>query len=406
MKYHQQQTVTLPEQPFEQDTPSAFLTQSHRNAVDRLNLSFTQKQPLAILIGDGRSAPRFVISKFLSGLDEDVAVARITEPCTNTTEFMGKIIQAFGFEPKAMSLEDLEGVFSMFLSFQKSHRQRTVICIEEVQESEWWVLDKIRSLVEKERRSGYGLIVILLGQSGLKELMHSRPLSSVAAHAGKRISIAAFTLPETREYIRRRVEASGTASIDETFEFHAIPLIHELCAGVPDKTSALVSQSFCTADEEGVDLVTKELVQRAYELIGLTSEQGDVDKDAETLNAAGLRPQIGRLIVQLTDDDVRELALRQSNMLIGRSQLCDIRINSKFVSRHHALISHSPEGATIADLGSTNGTTVDGYAITEHLLVPGETIVVGNCRIDYIIDDELQRQFQSAEQASNIKLNS
>lgn len=407
VKYHQQQqTVTLPEMQFEQDTSSAFLTQSHRNAVDRLNLSFTQNCPLAILIGDGQSAQRFIIGKFLSRVDQDVAVARIAEPCANTTEFMGKLIHAFGFDPKDMSLEDLESVFSLFLSFQKNHRRHTIICIEEVQKCEWWVLDKIRSLVDMERDGRYGLMLILSGQSGFKELLNSRPLSAIASHAGKRISIAPFTLPETREYIRRRAEAAGAANIDEAFEFHAIALIHELGAGVPDTISTLISRCFRTAAEEGVDLVTKELVQRAFALIGPTSEPGDDDADAETLNAAGLQPRIGRLIVQLTDDDVRELALRQSNLLIGRSQLCDIRINSKFVSRHHALISHSPEGATIVDLGSTNGTTVDGYAITEHVLVPGETIVIGNCRIDYIIDDELQKQFQSAEQASSIKLNS
>jgi len=406
VKYHQQQTVTLPEMQFEQDTSSAFLTQSHRNAVDRLRLSFDQNRPLAILIGDGQSASRFIIGKFLSRVDQDVAVARIAEPCANTTEFMGKIIDAFGFDPKDMSLEDLESVLSLFLSFQKSHRRHTIICIEEVQECEWWVLDKIRSLVEKERNGNYGLMMVLSGQSGFKELLHSRPLSAIASHAGKRISIAPFTLPETREYIRRRVEAAGAANIDEAFEFHAIPLIHELCAGVPDKISGLIGRCFRAADEEGVDLVTKELVQRAYALTGPTSGQGEVDNDSEILKAAGLGPQIGRLIVQLPDDEVRELALRQSNLLIGRSQLCDIRIESKFVSRHHALIKHSTEGATIVDLGSTNGTTVDGYAITEHLLAPGETIVIGNCRIDYIIDDELQRQFHSAEQANDIKLHS
>lgn len=403
---HQQQSSTLSETQCAQSTPSAFLTPCHRTAINRLDLSFEKQQPLAILIADGRSAPRFVISQFLSRLDADVAVARMTDPCANTTEFVGQIIQAFGFEPKEMSLEDLESVFSLFLSFQKNHRRRTIICIEDVQESEWWVLDKIRSLVEMERDGRYGLLVILSGQSGFKELLHNRPLSSVAACAGKRISIAPFNLPETREYIRRRVEASGTENIDEAFQYHTIPLIHELCGGIPDKISELISVCFQAAEEEGVDLVTKELVQRAYELIGLASEQGAVDKDAETLNAAGLRPPMGRLIVKLTDDDVRELALRQSNLLIGRSQLCDIRIDSKFVSRHHALISHSPEGATIVDLGSTNGTTVDGYAIEEHLLVPGETIAVGNCRIEYVIDDELQRQFQNAEQVNEIKLNS
>ncbi len=405
MKY-QQQSSTVPDLECEQDTSPGFLTQSHRNAIDRLGLSFMQERPLAILVGDGRSASGFIISTFLSRLDEDVAVAHISEPCANTTEFMGKIIRSFGFEPKELSVEDLESIFSLFLSFQKSHRRRTIVCIEDVQDCEWWVLDKIRSLVEMEHDGGYGLMLIIAGQSGFKELLHTRPLSSVATYAGKRISIEPFTLPETREYIRRRVEAGGTTSVDDTFQYEAIPLIHELCGGVPDELSALMSRCFRTSEEEGVDLITKELVGRAFGPLRTGSVQVDADEDAATLNAAGLRPRIGRLIVKLTDDDVREMALRESNILIGRSRLCDIRINDKLVSRHHALVSHSPEGATIVDLGSTNGTTVDGFAIKEHLLVPGDTIVVGNCRIEYVIDDELQRLFQNAEQADEIKLNS
>ncbi len=403
---HQQQSLMMADPPFEQDSANEFLTDCHRNAIERLDLSFKQELPLAILMGEGRSAPRFIIGKFLSTLDEEVAVARIAEPFANTTEFMAKIIRSFDFDPKDMSLEDLESVFSMFLSFQKSHRHRTIICIEDVQNCEWWVLDKIRSLVDIECEGGYGLTVILSGQPGLKELLHSRPLSAVASHAGKRISIDPFTVPETREYVRRRVEAAGTASIDEIFQYQAIPLIHELCGGVPDSISALISRCFRTAEEEGVDLVTKELVQRAFEALWAASEYEDVDADAATLNGAGMPPPSARLIVQLTDDDVRELVLRQSNILIGRSRLCDIRIESRLVSRHHALISHSPEGATIIDLGSTNGTVVDGYAIKEHLLVPGETIVVGNCSIEYATDDDLQSQFESAEQGSDIKLNS
>jgi len=406
VKYHQQQSLTEPDVQCEQDPSSGFLTQSHRNAIDRLGLSLMQERPLAILVGDGRSASGFIIGKFLSRLDEDVAVARISEPCVSTSEFMGKIIRALGFEPKELSVEDLESIFSLFLSFQKSHRRRTIICIENVQDCEWWVLDKIRSLVEMERDGGYGLMLIISGQSGFKELLHNQPLSSVATYAGKRISIEPFTLTETREYIRRRVEAAGTSSVDETFQYESIPLIHELCGGVPDEISALMSRCFSTSEEEGVDLITKELVERAFGPLRTGSVQGDVDEDATTLNAAGLRPRIGRLIVQLTDDDVREMVLRQSNILIGRSRLCDIRINDKLVSRHHALVRHSPDGATIVDLGSTNGTTVDGYAIKEHLLVPGETIVVGNCKIEYVIDDELQRLFQNTEQADDIELNS
>jgi type II secretory pathway predicted ATPase ExeA len=399
--------ATLPDLPYEQGPSSAFLTQCHRNALERLNISFSEKRPLAILIGDGRSTSRFVIRRFLSRLDQDVAVAQITEPCANAIDFMGIIISAIGFQPKDMNLEDLESIFSMFLSFQKGHCRRTIICIEEAQASEWWVLDKIRSLVEMERENQFGLTLILSGQPELKELLHARPLSSISDYAGKRISLEPFTLPETREYIRRRLEAAGAANIDEAFQFHAIPLIHELCAGIPDAIGSLVSQCLGVADQDGSDLITKDLVKRAYESLRAESEQGDSGEDAAIANVTNIRPRFGRLIVQLSGDEVSEVPLRQGNILIGRSKLCDIRVNSRIVSRHHALISYtSAGGASIVDLGSTNGTSVDGHAIKEHVLTAGETITVGNCRIEYVIDDALQARFQSAEQANEITLNS
>jgi len=404
--HYPQQAMTLPDLEAGEVRSSAFLTQCHHNALDQLNIAFKDHRPLAIMIGEGKATSRFVIRRFLSRLDSDIAVARITAPCVNSTDFMGKIIAAVGFQPKEMSLADLESVFSMFLSFQKAHHRRTIICIEEVEGCDWWVLDKIRDLVDTERDGEFGLMLIITGQSGLTELLTRRPLKSITEFAGRRISLAPFTLPETREYVRRRVEEAGIASVDDAFKYHAIPLIHELCAGVPDAISDLFGQCRRQAEEEGVELVTKELVKRAYETQRAMTQEKYGDDESSTINITEAPPRPGRLIVQLSGDDVREIALRRGTLLIGRSKLCDIRINSKNVSRHHALISYRPEGAMIVDLGSTNGTSVDGYRIKEHQLVAGETITVGDCRIEYILDDALNGKFESAEQSVKFELNS
>lgn len=398
--------TTLPDLAVEPTRSSAFLTQCHRNALDQLAIAFRNKRPITIITGEGKSTPRFVIRKFLSRLDHDVAAVSIGGPCVNATDFMGKIIAAVGFQPKEMSLSDLESIFSMFLSFQKGHKRRTVICIEAVQECDWWVLDKVRSLVEAERKESFGLTVILSGQGNFEELLTRRPLKSIVDYAGKRISLAPFTLPETREFLRHRLESQGKPSIDEVLEYHAIGLIHELCAGVPDAISDLLTQCLSQANEEGLSLVTKELVKRAYEAQrALTSEDYGLD-EAETISTTGLYPQPGRLIVQISGQDLREVRLRRGNVLIGRSKLCDIRLDSTTVSRHHALIRYTAEGPILIDLGSTNGTKVDGYSIKEHQLVAGETISVGDSQIEYLLDDTLQRHFEDAETAVKYELTS
>jgi type II secretory pathway predicted ATPase ExeA len=386
-----------------QDPGSVFLTDSYRTALDRLAKSLQDDRPLAILLGEGKSASSFVIGQFITSLDADVVVVRIAEPSTSATDLMRQIVAAVGFKPNAMGATDLESIFRLFLSFQKGHARRTLICIEEIQDSEWWVLDMVRKLVELEYEGNFGLMVVISGQPSLTELLRSRPLSSICAQAGQRISLAPFTLTETTEYMRRRVEAAGNGALDQLFQYHATTLIHELCAGIPDAISALISECRDLADQEGLELVTTELVHRAYDEVRAASGPPAAGTEAATVNLNGVQP-FGRLIIQVKGQDVKEKAMRQGHILIGRSKLCDICIDSPVVSRHHALISYSSGGATLVDLSSTNGTFVDGYPIREHQLLAGESITVGDCKIEYVLDDELQGRFQQDPTSSGIRL--
>lgn len=397
-----QQTATTPESEFDEQASSAFLTHCYRSALERLGTSFAEHRPFVVLIGEGRAAPGFVIRSFLSNFDEEVASVHIKEPCSDAVAFMADIIRAVGFEPKDMRLEDLESIFRMFLSFQKAHKLRTVICIEEAQANDWWVLDKIRRLVELEDDGQFGLMVLISGQPELKEMLYKRPLNIVAERAPQRITLVPFTLAETEEYIRRRVEAAGTATVDQVLDYHSIALIHELTRGVPDAISTLVSQCLDMADELGGAPVSTELVKKAYEMQRAAAAGEDIDVTATTVNLDGVPSRQGRLIVQLSGDEVRELALGQSHVLIGRSKLCDIRIGCATVSRQHALIVYSGDGATLVDLSSTNGTYVDGYQISTHDLIAGESIQVGDCIIEYVLEDQRQATFLDADSDEQI----
>jgi len=67
----------------------------------------------------------------------------------------------------------------------------------------------------------------------------------------------------------------------------------------------------------------------------------------------------------------------RDNMIIGRSFNADIRIDDLTVSRHHCQIKSTPEGCTIEDLGSGNGTIVNDKIITgEVRLSPGDIISI------------------------------
>jgi FHA domain len=73
-------------------------------------------------------------------------------------------------------------------------------------------------------------------------------------------------------------------------------------------------------------------------------------------------------------------SLANSEIFLGRDINNDIVINDAEVSRKHARLLLQPSGEyQLEDLGSTNGTYIDGQRITgPHLMYPGETIMLGD----------------------------
>ena len=84
----------------------------------------------------------------------------------------------------------------------------------------------------------------------------------------------------------------------------------------------------------------------------------------------------------VTEDGVRaELELDQPVITIGRALDNDIRLESKLVSRHHSRIEERNGEAWVIDLGSANGTSVNGDKIARRLLAAGDRVEIGGVRI-------------------------
>jgi hypothetical protein len=69
-------------------------------------------------------------------------------------------------------------------------------------------------------------------------------------------------------------------------------------------------------------------------------------------------------------------------IVIGRSPGADIVIGDDFVSGKHARISPAGDGAVLEDLGSTNGTILNGQPVSiPQTLRPGDAIDIGSVRM-------------------------
>jgi hypothetical protein len=68
---------------------------------------------------------------------------------------------------------------------------------------------------------------------------------------------------------------------------------------------------------------------------------------------------------------------------IGRSGDCDLTIDDPNISRRHAEVRRVGDAFTVVDLGSTNGTEVNGQRIRETSLVDGDVIGMGTTRLTF-----------------------
>jgi hypothetical protein len=83
----------------------------------------------------------------------------------------------------------------------------------------------------------------------------------------------------------------------------------------------------------------------------------------------------------VVDQTGRRFDLRPGSNVIGRGSDSDLQLLDQGISRRHLDIQYDGNHATAYDLGSTNGSTVNGHEITSQLLRHGDVIRVGHTRI-------------------------
>jgi pSer/pThr/pTyr-binding forkhead associated (FHA) protein len=82
-----------------------------------------------------------------------------------------------------------------------------------------------------------------------------------------------------------------------------------------------------------------------------------------------------KLVVVQGKPEGKEIPLRTPKFLIGRGTECHLRPNSELISRHHCLLIIGETGVTLRDLGSTNGTLVNGERAAGEILIYHEDLI-------------------------------
>src|ERR1044072_2653467 len=93
---------------------------------------------------------------------------------------------------------------------------------------------------------------------------------------------------------------------------------------------------------------------------------------------------MAKLILSMDGLVLKEIALTKERTTIGRKPHNDIQIDNLAVSGEHAVIVTILQDSFLEDLGSTNGTVVNGQPIKKHFLQNNDIIELGKYKLRYV----------------------
>ena len=93
----------------------------------------------------------------------------------------------------------------------------------------------------------------------------------------------------------------------------------------------------------------------------------------------------------------------EGELLVGRSADLDLVLSEEMVSRKHAKMTIQGSSFTLTDLGSTNGTYVNGEKIRRHELSVGDRVLLGTSIIRVIDADEMTIDESIREDADAVR---
>ncbi len=144
-------------------------------------------------------------------------------------------------------------------------------------------------------------------------------------------------------------------------------------------------------------VIRENAAERGYGLVGPPGvefvvddalKKGDLDVHASLVEGAEkLQPSgpihLPTLVVRDENGSAETVRLTKEVVTIGRLPDCDVVLKDRGASRRHAQIRTKDGVSTLTDLGSTNGTRLNGATVQSRALDDGDRITIGTTVLEY-----------------------
>ncbi len=331
---------------------------------------------VSLLQGPALSGKSTIIRAFVESLHKDRAVAIIDGKGLNTSRLLLEVLRQFGFDLHLSSTNELLGLIKVFALQQAVSRKPPLLIIENVQDADPGALRSLCELAKVTVSETCAVKMVLVSDRALTVMMAARAMAPIANRVIHNFHLRPMTHAEVTDYLHSKLSAAGSTRAKFIFPDSVCGDIWRASAGWPgivDRVALLALAKADTLPVAATHIVHPTLPEGTWG----KNEPGNVEPD--TL----IPPEAPRLIVTNNGSVMQVLSMNKGRVLIGRSEHNDIAINSRFITRHHAMLVRRGTATILTDLNSTNGTFVNSKRTSSHVLMHNDIVVIGHHRIKF-----------------------
>lgn len=363
-------------QPFHERGQPIVLVPYHSqlSAYHFLQLSLNDDRGIGVFYGPESSGKKTIISEFVGRLPTHIPVAVVDGARSKTHELLTAIMAQFDPGPSFSSVDEIWYALRIFLAEKTRTDQTPILILENINKMFPSALYALCKLAELQIDGRYLLRMILMSNQAPFSVVCAPPMAAIAKRSIGAFELGPMTQKESLTYIHAKLQASGCNEPRSFFTEGAIEELHTASGGWPGKLDALAGEAIRTAVKLPVDR------QQPHPNAEAESESAQLSAVVEHVEDS----QIQKLFLTFNRETLREIVLTESKLLIGRSGLCDVSIDSRFVSKCHAALIRTDSALHIMDLNSKNGTFVNSKRIGSKVLRHDDVISIGNHGIKLI----------------------
>jgi type II secretory pathway predicted ATPase ExeA len=372
--------------PFDDSVDDAlfFPSDQHLRALEFMGQLLWTRARVGVVTASHGCGKSLLMGRMLRSLDERFIAAGVSRENLGPREFLLEVLRQYGFALEQSDKTDRRRMLERFLTHQASMGRICVLAVENAQQMHPSVLEELRCLAALEADGTRILKLLLLGQPSLNHVLESPRMSGLLGSDIMRYSLSPLSEDQTAAYVAHRLRAAGARNADFIMPYTLMSRLHQSTGGVPLKINQLCGQALACAVATEQPMVTTDTLELAIATLNWpapsavrrTTEPTEPAKDGEKAH--------GRIVVSMQGLPDRETVLEHDRVLIGRGEEADVRIDSVFVSRYHALIVRHEGQDLLLDLGSTNGLLMDSRRISRRVLKDHDVIQVGPAKMTYI----------------------